>query len=240
MEARYSGSRYAPWEANDYLSMSPPHSTMHENFFAKQHVPMDLAVQAVRDLRIVFACFQKTKHPVITINQLADIVELLGEPRPAISNLQTIVTQLVHDKNDSFSDKIDFKKFVRFFVSRLQGSNIMVRAKDIFRALDVDDSGEVSAEEIQESLRNMGLSLNSDEVLAMTSVADTSKEGEISYNQFHQIWRRIDSELEDKPAASTVVKNVAPNAPMIRNVVQTVRKKAFADLLPQHVDRRSM
>lgn len=159
----------------------------------------DLTVQAVRDLRIVFACFQDTDRAVININQLVDIVELLGDPRPNIADIHAMVTETYFDPTDlnNYENEIDFKKFVRFFVFRLHGKNIKVRTKEIFRALDCDDSGEVSAVEIQESLKSMGLFLNTDEVFAMTTFADTSKGGEINYNQFRQIWRRVDSELAD-------------------------------------------
>lgn len=179
--------------SHNFLNMGGHHFT-HSSRRKNNEVLNDLTVEAVRDLRVVFACYQSRASSTITIHQLADIVELLGDPRPTTSNLKTTMSESVTGSCELEFDRVNFKTFVRFFINRLSAKNVGVRSKEIFRALDWDNSGEVSAEELQESLKNMGLSLNKDEVLAMTSVADTSKEGQINYSQFKHVWKRVDEE----------------------------------------------
>lgn len=154
----------------------------------KSDVPSDLTCKAVCDLRLVFATFQKNARATITLDQLADIIELLGDPRPTAEELTAI--------SNISNEEIDFKQFVRFFVAHVRGGAFGVCAREVFRAMDCDDSGRVSAKELQDSLTSMGMSLNADEALAMTSVADTSREGEISYLQFRSILRRADSHAQ--------------------------------------------
>lgn len=182
----------------------------------KGDIPSDLSLQTVHDLRIVFACYQNTDRGTITIHQLADIVELLGDPRPSVSDLRHILSETDDELSEQSEESITFKMFVRFIVVRLQRINVHVRSKEIFRALDCDNSGEVSAAELKESLMSMGLSLNNEEVLAMTSVADTSKEGEINYSQFKQVCRRVDKGHDHKVA--TVETKIVKNKSMIRRM----------------------
>lgn len=47
----------------------------------------------------------------------------------------------------------------------------------------------------------MGMQINEDEALAMTSIADTSRDGLISYVQFKQICKRINHHLAKEVSA---------------------------------------
>ncbi len=164
----------------------------------------------------MFASFQESDRGIITISQLADIVELLGDPRPDISVLRALLQKISDEDESSSTRVIDFKKFLRFFVCHLYGGHLPVRSREIFSAFDCDTNASVSAVELQESLTSMGMSLNAEEALAMTYVADGSIEGEVNYHEFKQICRRIDSEISHRPSAR--VKNNATSKKSIGRV----------------------
>lgn len=162
-------------------------------------VPKDLTAQAVQDLRLVFATFQETDRAVISVSQLADIVELMGDPRPDISVLRSCLSALSNG-NTSTTRILDFKKFLRFFVSHLHGGHLPVRSREIFKAFDYDGNAHVTAEELQESLTGMGMSLNLEEACAMTSVADGTCERAVDYAEFKQILKRIEQKIKHSPS----------------------------------------
>lgn len=174
-----------------------------------EDVPRDLTDQAVRDLRVLFAAFQETERSIISMARLADIVELLGEPRPDLSRLQAIIASLYPGGASASGRVIDFKMFLRFFVTHLFGGNVPVRSREIFSAFDSDTNASVSAAELQESLTIMGMPLNEEEALAMTSVIDGAVDGEVNYYEFKQICRIIESEIAVCPSAQ--MRSLKPN-----------------------------
>lgn len=128
-------------------------------------VPKDLTAQVVRGLRLVLATFQETDLSVVFVSQLAGIVKLMDESPLDISVLRSSLPALSNG-NTSATRVIDFKKFLRFFVYYLHGGHLPVRSCEIYKAFDHISDGQVTAEELQESLTGMGMSLNGEEALA--------------------------------------------------------------------------
>jgi len=115
-------------------------------------VPLAMASEIVNDLRITFATYQKDGESHILLRTLPEIMQMMGamkdgDPTPA--NLAEKAGIDLNDNGDEWETKVDFKSFVRFFiVLNLNNKTVEVKKKDIFRAMDRDDSGEITAEEL--------------------------------------------------------------------------------------------
>lgn len=64
----------------------------------------------------------------------------------------------------------------------------------------------------------MGMSLNAEEALAMTSVADGSVESALDYAEFKQIMKRIDQEIKSSPS---FVRTRVPSAMIMSKIIGT-------------------
>eukprot|EP00171_Calliarthron_tuberculosum_P004948 IDg4948t1 len=106
--------RQAQGRANVTETLQPHRSGPNAQMTGE--VSGDLTCQAVCDLRTVFATYQKNARSAISLEQLADIIELLGDPRPCIQELTMAI--------GASSNDIDFKMFVRFFVSHVRGGAV--------------------------------------------------------------------------------------------------------------------
>ncbi len=190
------------------MSMTTKQITAGLEENGNQDVPQDRIAQAVIDLRIAFCAFQTDNKPTIKLRRLAEVVQLMMPKKEQPPTAKELAEMVGIDTSDGFENlwelNIDFKQFTRMFVTHINTGHIDVRTKEIFRAMDCDDSGEITAEELEESLTSMGMSINSEEALAMTSIADTSNEGLISYLQFKQICKRIDRQIIEEAQAKTV------------------------------------
>lgn len=116
---------------------------------ADNETPQELIGQAVVDLRVVFACYQRSEDSQeITLLQLYNIIALIfpeGE-KPSVQDLAEMCgTNPIHA---SWHSNINFKQFVRFFVNHMDSRSFPAVSRDIFRAMDCDDSGEITAEEL--------------------------------------------------------------------------------------------
>lgn len=113
-------------------------------------VPRDITCEAVNDLRIVFATYQVDSNSFILLRHLLDITQMMGvktEKIPTAEKLGSMAGLEIND--DAWETKVTFKDFVRFFIIlNMDNKKVEVRTKDIFRALDCDDSGEITAEEL--------------------------------------------------------------------------------------------
>ncbi len=111
--------------------------------------PKELIGQAVVDLRIVFAAYQRSEESrEITLLQLYNIVLLIfpDGDKPSAEDLAEMCG--ISKTHASWHSQIDFKQFVRFFINHMDTSSFPAVSRDIFRAMDCDDSGEITAEEL--------------------------------------------------------------------------------------------
>lgn len=116
--------------------------------------PQELIGQAVVDLRIVFAAYQRSEESrEITLLQLYNIITLIfpEAERPSAEDLAKMCG--INTTFASWHSEIDFKQFVRFFINHMDSRSFPAVSRDIFRAMDCDDSGEIAAEELGKSYR---------------------------------------------------------------------------------------
>ena len=210
------------------MSVKPINTILRE--VDDHDAPRDRIEQAVMDLRIVFCAFQTGNKPVITLRKLGEVVKLMvpDKEQPTAEELAEMVGIDCASEFESLWDvNVDFKQFTRMFVTHMNTGHIDVRTKEIFRAMDCDDSGEITAQELEESLTSMGMSLNPAEAFAMTSIADTSNEGLISYPQFKQICKRIDRQIIEEAKARTALPDTDESKKLTGQIWKTLSQTAF-------------
>ncbi|XP_002737577.1 uncharacterized protein LOC100369336 [Saccoglossus kowalevskii] len=60
---------------------------------------------------------------------------------------------------------------------------------EAFRAMDIDGSGTISAEELREVVKRLGEDLTEDDIQEMVELVDENGDGEIDYGEFVKIMR---------------------------------------------------
>lgn len=125
-----------------------------------EEVPRDITCEAVNDLRIVFVTYQIAGNSFMLLRHLLEITQMMGvktEKIPTPAKLASMAgIEIPNSIEDAWAAQVEFKDFVRFFIIlNMDNKKVEVRTKDIFRALDCDDSGEITAEELGKLLTSI-------------------------------------------------------------------------------------
>ena len=118
----------------------------------EKDVPRDITCEAVNDLRVVFAAYQLEGTSSILLRHLVEIMQMMGSNAgniPTSTKIAEMAGVDIAGHENPWEAKLGFKDFLRFFaVFNISNKTVEVKAKDIFRAMDCDDSGEITAEEL--------------------------------------------------------------------------------------------
>jgi len=177
------------------------------------------------NLEITFENFDTDKSGDISFDEFIQGLETL-ELNPKISP-EDARSVLQHIDIDS-SGQIDYKEFVKAFkITDSQSNNAQntsswqqsvlqqvanvlfqhrIHLRSAFRMFDMDNSGTITAEEFQKSLATINTLLDSplteDQIDELLKALDTDGDGTLSYKEFFDGFRIVDSRLENIPDTS--------------------------------------
>lgn len=142
-----------------------------------------------RELRSVFKLFDKDGTGSVEEDELKAMLMSMGMHDEAASTARAIMAEIDVDGGGS----ITFDEFVEWMAMQDGEREDMSEEemyRSIFELIDRDNSGEVNAEELRETLEALGEGLTHDDVLALVREADEDGNGTIDLEEFITMLQR--------------------------------------------------
>lgn len=144
-----------------------------------------LSDEKEREIRDIFNYFDKNGDKTITIDELADVLRVLGG-NPTTEEVQSFLEQ--YDTNNS--GKIEFNEFVKIYNDHLRNSQSEEDLVNAFKVFDRDGNGVITTSELKEVMTNLGDKLSDEEAEAMIRDADADGDGVVDYKEFIKFMMR--------------------------------------------------
>lgn len=135
-----------------------------------------LSEKEVRTLQSVFNDFDLNKDGFINEEELAAVLKNLGQPAD-----QEEVKRMIKAVDDDSSGNVDFQEFLKMMTHHIDEITYEEELKQVFRAFDHNNNGFISIEELSQAMKTMGEQLTDEDINEMMSMADSDKDGKISF-----------------------------------------------------------
>ena len=104
---------------------------------------------------------------------------------PSIDDLTAMIENV--DKNSNGT--IDYEEFVEMMVKTEDEDEVVDDITQAFKVFDRDGDGLISADEIRQTMNNLGEELTEAEVKAMVAEADDNGDGLIDFTEFTRLMK---------------------------------------------------
>ena len=135
----------------------------------------------VQEFKEAFDIFDVDGGGTITAEELGDVMRSLGQ-KPTRAQLEAMVNEIDADGDGA----IDFPEFLTMMLRKMNEGDPEKELRDVFMVFDKDQSGTISAEELRNVMRVIGEKLTDQEIEDAIKLADTTGDGEVSYDEFIQ------------------------------------------------------
>mmetsp|Transcript_15070 Transcript_15070/g.12786 ORF Transcript_15070/g.12786 Transcript_15070/m.12786 type:complete len:221 (+) Transcript_15070:1006-1668(+) len=150
-----------------------------------------LTEEEMKQLRQSFRYFDRDNTGYISVEELKEAMEELGH-KMTKHELDTIIGQLKLDKNRKM---LNYSEFLSALIDQKHLST-KERLWMAFRHFDVDDSGYITADNINEAMIRSGRRIPEEEIQRMIKEFDITKDGKISFNEFLNIMKPEETQYE--------------------------------------------
>ncbi|CAG5122912.1 unnamed protein product, partial [Candidula unifasciata] len=141
-----------------------------------------LTKEQISEYRDLFDAIDKNRDGVITSNELGEAMRAVGQ-NPSAAELQKMIA-----KADVNGDgKVDFQEFSIMMARQKKYSSKEEELRDVFKFVDIDGSGSISADELQQMMVNLGERVTKEEVMDMMREIDMDGDGQIDVDEFVKI-----------------------------------------------------
>jgi uncharacterized protein (DUF924 family)/Ca2+-binding EF-hand superfamily protein len=135
-----------------------------------------------------FKKFDKDGNNRLSLAELCSVLRAVARPYSAkgVQEAMDIITGRPNSNSISFEE----------FATLLQSDLLKERSKQLperFKFFDVDGSGTISLEELRVCIRNIDHLVTNAEIEAMLKTADSSGDGQISYEEFDSLFQELHS-----------------------------------------------
>ncbi|KAL4438491.1 hypothetical protein ABPG77_000139 [Micractinium sp. CCAP 211/92] len=148
------------------------------------------------ELRAAFDIADKDGSGSIDLHELRQVLRALGQfPTPV--ELAELMERMDANRNGV----VEFEEFAEAMMGAAadeEAERQLREVQEVFALFDVDGSGSLSAEEVQRSLRILGVSLTAAETQLLVSEIDANGDGEISCDELLQYVLSMDDEESDE------------------------------------------
>jgi len=137
----------------------------------------------ISDLEVAFRLFDTDGGGTITIKELRQVFETLGQS-PSDADLKEMMKEVDRDG----SGAIDLEEFCRLMVTRMNSIDDPKLLAQAFTMFDADGSGSISREELKSMMVNVmggtGENVSEAEIDDVLNEVDKDGDGDISYEEF--------------------------------------------------------
>jgi Ca2+-binding protein (EF-Hand superfamily) len=142
-----------------------------------------LSKRRLHELKTAFDFFDKNKDGRISYKELAEIISSLGDP---VSERDVRECILEVDLNgDGY---VDFEEFVNMMTKKpVDEIEMMMELRKTFRLFDKNGDGQISVQELRESLWSLGEEISEEEAREMIQEADVDGDGYINFEEFARV-----------------------------------------------------
>lgn len=167
----------------DYLSIQGKHQ--ENNIPLTTHRLSDQQMACCKD---TFKKFDKDGNNGLSVVELCCVLKAVGRPYS---------TKQVQETMDTIAGRTNTDSITFFeFATRLQSNDLEERSKRLperFKLFDIDGSGTISLEELRVCIRNIDHLITNAEIEAMLKTADSSGDGQISYEEFDKLFQELET-----------------------------------------------
>lgn len=141
--------------------------------------PPILTPEKVNEFKEAFEIFDKDKDGYITLKELGDIMQNLGQC-PTEAELQDMISEVDKDKNGT----LDFTEFLGLMARKMRDTDNNEEIIEAFKVFDKDGNGLLSPNELLDVMTSLGEKVTLEEVTEMVKEADYDGDGQINYEEF--------------------------------------------------------
>mmetsp|Transcript_100691 Transcript_100691/g.282182 ORF Transcript_100691/g.282182 Transcript_100691/m.282182 type:complete len:150 (-) Transcript_100691:112-561(-) len=135
--------------------------------------------EQIAEFRETFKIFDEDGDNMLSERELGTLLNALGT-HPTESDL----THMFREVNREQEGMIDFPDFLSLMARKMKDSDAEEELIEAFKVFDRDGDGFISANELRDSMTNLGERLSHDEVSDMIKEADQDGDGQINYDEF--------------------------------------------------------
>jgi calmodulin len=155
-----------------------------------------LTKEQMEDIREAFDLFDKDQDGRITSIELLTVMKALRQPASDVE-IQEMITHADKDGNGT----VEFDEFLSMMTRRLTSHDPddeeaarrrhETEMRQAFRVFDIDGDGLIDADELRQTMENLGERLSDEDVRAMIREADKNGDGKVDYEEFvHMIYSK--------------------------------------------------
>jgi len=137
------------------------------------------------ELKEVFEVFDVSGDGEVDEDELGDLMIALG-----IELDDEEKAQLMAEFDEDKSGSISFDEFFMYMRRRQTPGDPKKLVEDIFKFIDADGSGEVTAQEFKDVINGLKTGMSEEEIMGLVREIDTSGDGTISIDEFAAVLER--------------------------------------------------
>lgn len=138
-----------------------------------------LSEDQISEFQEAFCLFDKDGDGCITLEELATVIQSLGQ-NPIKEELQDMINEVDVNGNGT----IEFGEFLSLMARKIKETDAEEELKEAFKVFDKDQNGYISATELRNVMINLGEKLTDEEVDQMIREADLDGDGQVNYEEF--------------------------------------------------------
>ncbi|CRL00886.1 CLUMA_CG014137, isoform A [Clunio marinus] len=152
-----------------------------------------ISEKQMKKFKVAFSVFDKNDDGIITIEELGNVMELLGQ-KPS----KTAMLSMIREADVNGNGVIDFPEFVTLMLERIKNPDSDLEIHELFCAIDKDSNGLISALELQQMLTGFVGDLKDEEFNEIFRDTDIDNDGYIDYDEFMKMMKSLENEQQEK------------------------------------------
>uniref|UniRef100_A0A7S0ZCW8 EF-hand domain-containing protein n=1 Tax=Timspurckia oligopyrenoides TaxID=708627 RepID=A0A7S0ZCW8_9RHOD len=158
--------------------------------------------EALRNFELAFRAFDPDSSGTIDKTELAVVLRALGDDVQ-----ESEVEEIIKEFDTDGKGALTFSELLTLIIRRYDDDRFKVSVEDTFRIFDRDGSGGVSKKELHDVFKNIGADITWEETEVMLEEADTNKDGEVDFEEFLQIYAKVEAKSQKAAARTSETKD---------------------------------
>lgn len=142
----------------------------------------NLTEEQIAEYKQAFEVMDKDGSGNIDADELVQLFKQLGR-NPSKEQLKAMIAKADLDGDG----EISFNEFCSMMSKRDKFVTFETELKDAFAVFDKDGDGSITAQELLQTMKDLGENIGDDEIELMINEADMNGDGEMDFNEFVRI-----------------------------------------------------